>query len=193
MTLRAVLFDLDDTLLEYSANVAEYWAAACGLAVDAGVDVAALAAAVEDRRAWFWSDPVRHALHRTDMLDAWRRIAVAALAMVGRPDPALGLAIAQDFARRRRAAMRLFPDALPCLAAVRARGLRTGLATNGDGAMQRDKLARFDLEPCFDAIVIEGEFGVGKPDPAVYRRLLDRLGVAPDETMMIGDAEELGH
>jgi putative hydrolase of the HAD superfamily len=187
VSLRAVLFDLDDTLLEYSAHVAAHWAAACGVAATADVDPVALAAAVEDRRAWFWSDEVRHRTHRTDMLDAWTRIAAAALVQIDRPDDALAARIAADFASRRRAAMVLYPDARACLAAVRAAGLRLGLVTNGDARLQREKTARFDLAACFDAIVVEGEFGCGKPDPRVYRHVLERLDVAPGAAMMIGD------
>jgi putative hydrolase of the HAD superfamily len=59
--------------------------------------------------------------------------------------------------------------------------------TNGDAAMQRDKIERFALAPFFDVVVIEGEFGAGKPDPAVYRHALAALGAAPPDTIMVGD------
>ncbi len=187
MTPRVVLFDLDDTLLDYSSRVAECWAEAVAAGVPDGVAVDALVAAVEDRRAWFWSDPARHRVERTQMLAAWTKIAVAALEQVGAPSPAAADRIAGEFARRRHAAMRLFDDAVPCLDALRARGVRLGMVTNGDASMQRDKIARFALAPWFDAIVIEGEFGVGKPDPSVYRHVLDRLDVAPGDAVMVGD------
>jgi putative hydrolase of the HAD superfamily len=187
MTPRAVLFDLDDTLLDYSSRVAACWAEAVAAKAPPGVSVAALVAAVEDRRAWFWSDPVRHQIERTRMLDAWTKIAVAALAMVGHPAPADGRRMAEDFAVRRRGIMRLFDDALPCLEALRRAGCKLGMVTNGDAAMQRDKISRFALAPWFDAILIEGEFGVGKPDPAVYRHMLAQLDVPAAETVMVGD------
>jgi putative hydrolase of the HAD superfamily len=53
--------------------------------------------------------------------------------------------------------------------------------------MQRDKIARFDLERLFDVIVIEGEFGVGKPDARVYRHALSALGTPPEAAWMVGD------
>jgi putative hydrolase of the HAD superfamily len=43
-------------------------------------------------------------------------------------------------------------------------------------------LARF-----FDCILIEGEFGVGKPDPSVYRHVLEQLRLAPADCWMVGD------
>ena len=59
--------------------------------------------------------------------------------------------------------------------------------TNGDAREQRDKIARHALEHYFDVIVIEGEFGTGKPDQAVYRHALERLGARASETCMVGD------
>ena len=61
------------------------------------------------------------------------------------------------------------------------------LVTNGDAKGQREKLARFGLAPYFDCIVIEGEFGSGKPDPRVFLHALDQLRVEPAQAWMVGD------
>jgi len=186
--IRAVLFDLDDTLLDYAGGADECWRAVCrAAAARAGVEAAVLADAVDRARRDFWSDPERHRRERVAMLAAWRKIAALGLGALGCRDGALAAAMGDDFAARRRARWRLFDDALPCLEALRGRGLRLGLVTNGDGDMQREKLERFALRPWFASIVIEGDFGRGKPDPAVYRHVLDALGVAPAEAMMVGD------
>jgi putative hydrolase of the HAD superfamily len=183
-----MLFDLDDTLLDYSSAVEHCWADACrtvGGPEDIALD--ALVVAVEAKRRWFWSDPDRHMRERVRMLDAWTKIAAAALESIRRPSPEIARAIAEDFAARRRAAMSLFPDALPCLASLRASGMRLALLTNGDPIMQQEKIARFALGGLFDAILIEGEFGKGKPDPAVYHHVLGRLDVAASDATMVGD------
>ena len=83
--------------------------------------------------------------------------------------------------------MRLFPDSLACLMELRRRGIPLALVTNGDASQQRYKIERHDLARFFDAIVIEGEFGVGKPDEAVYRHALKTLGMTPGEALMVGD------
>ena len=61
------------------------------------------------------------------------------------------------------------------------------LVTNGDAGQQRDKIERHDLARYFGAIVIEGEFGCGKPEERVYREVLRRLGIDPEGVWMVGD------
>jgi len=70
---------------------------------------------------------------------------------------------------------------------LRARGLPLALVTNGDAGQQRDKIERHDLARYFGAILIEGEFGCGKPEERVYREALHQLGVGPGDAWMVGD------
>lgn len=83
--------------------------------------------------------------------------------------------------------MWLLPGALQMLDLLRAAGVSLGLMTNGAGPAQRAKLERFGLAPYFEHIVIEGEFGIGKPDNRVYETLLRALQVAPADAWAIGD------
>ena len=62
--------------------------------------------------------------------------------------------------------------------------------TNGASAIQRDKIRRFDLAHRFDHIQIEGEFGQGKPELAVYRHALEKLGCDACDAWMVGDNYE---
>jgi len=183
-----VLFDLDDTLLDYSGRADECWTACCtAVAAPDGVDPAALAVALEEVRRAFWEDPVRHRLERTDMVGAWTKIAAAALDRCGGARDGLARRMAEDFAARRVAVERLFPDATAALERLRGAGVPLGLVTNGDARLQRDKIARHDLARYFDVIVIEGEFGCGKPDPRVFRHALEALGADARRAWMIGD------
>ena len=185
--MNALLLDLDDTLLAYSAGVDDSWAQACDAAA-LPVAAATLVAALAETRTWFWTgDPERHARERVNMLGAWTKIVAEALTRCGCADDALAAAIATDFAARRREAMRLFPETRAFLDALRARGLPLALVTNGDAVQQRDKIERHDLARYFGAILIEGEFGCGKPEERVYREALRRLGVSPEGAWMVGD------
>lgn len=80
----------------------------------------------------------------------------------------------------------LIPNCLELLENTREH-YSTGLVTNGPRRAQREKITRFNLESYFDAIVISGEIHVGKPEPAAFRALTDQLGVAPTDSVFVGD------
>ena len=186
--MKALLVDLDDTLLDYSGGADQSWVEACGACcVPGGIDPAVLVAAIADTRRWFWDDPERQRRERLNMLGAWQHIVEFALERLGQSSGTLATAIARDYAGRRRETMRLFPDALGCLTELRRQGVPLALVTNGDAVQQRDKIERHGLARYFDTIVIEGEFGVGKPEAAVYRQALRALEATPAEAWMVGD------
>ena len=183
-----MLLDLDDTLIDYSGGADASWESTCADASKAaGVAPETLVASLLESRRWFWADPVRQRRERVNMINAWQQIAARALAECGCSTASLALTMAEDYAERRRHAMALFPDALVTLEHFRAIGATLGLVTNGDARQQRDKIERHGLGRFFDVIVIEGEFGAGKPDEVVYRHTLDALGATPADTVMIGD------
>jgi putative hydrolase of the HAD superfamily len=192
MTLRrprAVLFDLDDTILNDSGNVDACWERACFAFPSQLGDIhpAALLSAVNRIREWYWADPVRHRLGRLDLDPARREIVAMALNELGVGDIGLASKIADNYSRDRDEGIHLFPDALETIRWCRSSGLALALLTNGNAAMQRAKVMRFALEECFDAILIEGELGFGKPDPRVYEQALRVLEVEAGDTWMIGD------
>jgi putative hydrolase of the HAD superfamily len=65
--------------------------------------------------------------------------------------------------------------------------VRLALVTNGAGDAQRTKIDRFRLGPLFDYILVEGEFGTGKPDERVYGHALEQLDSQAAEAWMVGD------
>lgn len=67
---------------------------------------------------------------------------------------------------------------------LRSAGIRIGLVSNHPREL-RQRLG--DLEPLLDAVVISGEAGVLKPDPAIYRLALERLDVAPEGAVFVDD------
>ena len=71
------------------------------------------------------------------------------------------------------------PDAIDTVRWLRESGRRLALLTNGAAVAQRRKIARFEIADLFDAILVEGELGFGKPDERVYRRALSALDVKP--------------
>jgi putative hydrolase of the HAD superfamily len=186
---RAILFDLDDTIIDDSSNVTEGWLAAVEYEAPAlnGLAMADVVAAVHEVRRWYWADPERHRVGRADLRAASAWIVTEALRRFGIEDAALGQRISHHYRDLREAARSLFPGAVETLERVRNLGIATALLTNGDSAGQRAKIAQFDLARHFDYVCIEGEFGCGKPDERVYRGALESLSCAPEQTWMVGD------
>lgn len=81
----------------------------------------------------------------------------------------------------------LSDDTKHTLAALRERGMKLGVITNGDGERQHAKLAALGLESAFDAVLISGVEGVRKPDAEIFRRAVSLCGVRADEAMFVGD------
>lgn len=92
-----------------------------------------------------------------------------------------------DFRAEFASACVLFPDAMPTLEALRSAGFKLGLITNGSVRMQSRKLEHLGLVPMFDAIVISAAEGVHKPDPEIFRRALERLGVDAAHACYVGN------
>jgi len=84
---------------------------------------------------------------------------------------------------------RLDQELVEFIRALRPR-LRTGLLTNAFGSARHDLTHRWKIADAFDAIIVSAEEGVIKPDPGIYRVALERLAVAPEETLFIDDVEE---
>ena len=186
---QALLVDLDDTIINYGGSAEPSWRAVCAWAMGEapGIQADALFAAIDRVRGWYWSDPERHRQGRADLLAASRRIAQQALVEVEHNRPELAQAIAERYRDLRDQSIHLISGAVEALERLRARGVRLGMVTNGTGPDQRAKIERFDLARHFNHILIEGEFGCGKPDIRVYHAAMDALQSHPAETWFVGD------
>ncbi len=185
--IAAVLFDLDDTLVAFDAVTEGAWqAVTSGYCEGRALDPRTLRAAIRRVSDEYWSDPERHRAGRLDMIATRRRIVAEAFAALGL-QAGDAADVADRYSRVRLDGMYVLPGAVQTLGALRNAGVRLALLTNGDGETQRWKIERFALAPFFDAILIEGELGFGKPDPRVFELALSRLGVAAAAACMVGD------
>ena len=182
-----MFFDLDDTLLDGVTAVQAAWPIVLApISERFGIEVDRLRETIRNESAEFWKDEAAVGHWRLD-LDGARTICVERAFKAEGVDPSISRRIAEEYGEAFREHSRLFDDAIATLESIRAAGIRTALLTNGAGTKQRDKIDRFGLEVYFDTIVIEGEFGRGKPAPEVFRHALEVVGAAPHQAWHIGD------
>ncbi|WP_248193039.1 HAD family hydrolase [Micrococcus endophyticus] len=188
----AVLFDLDDTLLDlraaqhaaFGATVRRQWAGA------ADVDPARMAAATEA----FASDAAGHYERYVagELTFEQQRLARAADALraLGAPEEsatpleALWTADYEDVVRGHWA---LFPATAEVLAQVRSSGRGVGIVTNNVEAYQRAKADALGLD-WVDVLIGSDTAGAPKPDPEPFLAGCARLGAEPGRTLMVGDS-----
>jgi HAD superfamily hydrolase (TIGR01509 family) len=86
--------------------------------------------------------------------------------------------------------VRAVPGTREMLEGLRAAGLRLAVISNADGRVAR-YLATAGLVDCFELIVDSAIEGIEKPDPRIFRVACERMGVAPEETVYVGDTFEV--
>lgn len=188
--LRAVLFDLDDTLYDHS--YAQRSAVAALHAADAELRRVPL------RELLRADQEVLDEVHRTEVLTGRMPLEAARELRMRRLYGAFGIASTPE---RRRDALELrqrayreheraVPGALRLLAALHEHGLHVGVVSNNLLAEQRRKLEGVGLAHHVDALTVSEEVGVAKPEAAIFLRALERVPCAPGEAVMVGDSWE---
>jgi putative hydrolase of the HAD superfamily len=180
--LRAVLFDIDDTLFSttHFARVARR--NAIRAMVRAGLDVPEDEALRELEEVI--SEFSSNYEHHFDQL--LRRLRPPSLE---ERNPALivaaGVAAYHDTKFRQ---LEPFPDVYPLFEALRAAGIRVGIITHGWTTKQSEKIVRLGLLEHVDpkAVFISEQIGISKPNP--YAQALSDLGLSPGEVMYVGDS-----
>lgn len=189
---RAILFDLDDTILSAYGRPEIAWKEVARefqreLAPFA-TDDAALA--INEYARDFWAGATQHKHWRLRLVEARRAIVEQGLRnLTGGEyaDPSLIVRLADRFSSFREEQMCFFPGACETVDRLKELGVLLALVTNGATETQRAKVVRFDLAPRFHHIQIEGEHGFGKPEERAYLHAMEALGVIPADTWMVGD------
>ncbi|WP_421358928.1 MULTISPECIES: HAD family hydrolase [Agrobacterium] len=192
-TPRAILFDLDDTILAEGNRRAILLDVATQLEyLLSPHEPATIAVRVETALQEFWSSSEQAKAAR---LGSYRGISKARETVIAETLARIGVVRSQEvgvkfsdlFTKTRSASIQIVDEALTTMSAFRRMGVRLGLVTNGAADIQRRKLDRFDLARYFDHVQIEGEVGFGKPEERAYFHAMEALGSAPENTWMIGD------
>jgi putative hydrolase of the HAD superfamily len=194
MRRRAVLFDLDATLMDHDAariagfarHLAEWlpdvhaselerldeeWRRLEALHYEQYASGECSAAEQRRRRVRGMHDSLGHGLPSDAEADAWFA----------------------SYLGHYRAQWRAFEDVAPALEALCSADpdLALGIVTNGEGEPQRAKLAAIGVADRFTAVIASGDVGFAKPDAAIFMLACERLGVEPERAAHGGDRLEL--
>ncbi len=213
MNIKAIIFDLDDTLLVEVASAEAAFLATCELARDRyGLDPALFHTTLRREAKTLWyASPERAIIERISVShweglwarfegdapditrlrqwavhyrqSSWQR----ALAAFDIEDAPFAAQLSLEFRRQRERRHVLFNDTLPILQALAGR-VKLGLVTNGLSCLQHEKIAGSGLSSFFDAMVVAGDIGIAKPDPIVFHTLLEQLHVTADQAIMVGNS-----
>ncbi|OAB25447.1 haloacid dehalogenase [Paenibacillus macquariensis subsp. defensor] len=214
MSINAVMFDLDDTLLWDDRSVEESFEATCKRAADiTGIDPIQLEAAVRiEARALYESYetyPFTTMIGINPFEGLWGHFTAGeqsefrqleqivplyrkeswrlGLLKMGIDDAQLGAELAEQFGAERRSRPHVYEETFQVLEELRGK-VKLLLLTNGCPTLQQEKLDGVpELAPYFDEIIISGKFGKGKPDVSIFNHALSRLGVTNDQALMVGD------
>ncbi|KZN23827.1 haloacid dehalogenase [Haladaptatus sp. R4] len=167
----AVYFDLDNTLLEYTASFGE-------------ITAGSLPVEPTEEMLVRYSDAVLGAITELQSNPYERAFAAVCEEHGLDSDPST---LATRHIENEAEATRIQPAVRRLVETVSARH-PTGILTNGDGRAQRRKIEAHGLETLVDTVIVSNEFGARKPDPEIFEEAKRRLDA--DEYIYIGDTFE---
>jgi putative hydrolase of the HAD superfamily len=177
--IRAIVFDLDNTLTDFM-RMKE---AAINAAIDGMID------------AGFRLPPGQlrervDAIYREQGLEFQRVFDELLQREFGEVDPKILASGIVSYRRARESALVLYPHAQLALYELLKRGIRLGVVSDAPRLQVWMRLCALGLQHVFDAVVTFDDTGERKPAPAPFREVLRRLDVRAHEALMIGDWAE---
>lgn len=162
---RAVLFDLDGTLLDSADLIITAFRETCQARLGMDVDREDVLAA--------WSLPIRHRFRAL---------------VPGHDEEDLARDYLRRYLRLHDTHARLFPSVPHVLDALRARGYRLAVVTSKRRATTQAAVHAFGLARWFSVLVTDDDVAFPKPDPEPVRMAGRQLGIPLGETLMVGDS-----
>lgn len=210
---KAIIFDLDDTLIAEGKSVRLAFHETCRHAEERyGIAAARLEETIQLKARELWHTAPVHDYCFNIGISSWEALygdfsgEAPELAILrewvpsyrsrawseslrhhGIDDEKLADRLASIFMLSRRSHHEVYADTHPCLEAL-AGSYPLVLLTNGAPAIQREKIESSGIGRYFLDILVSGEIGIGKPDVRVFQLALERLNSEPGVTWMVGDS-----
>jgi putative hydrolase of the HAD superfamily len=174
--IRAVIFDLDNTLNDFMKMKERAVEAAAEAMMDAGLPRSKdeIIAGIKE-------------VYDAEGIEYQRVFDRYLIAAHGKLEPRIHAAAVVAYRRAREGTLALYPHVNATLLELLRRGIKLGVLSDAPRLQAWLRLAYLQLHNIFDAVVTFEDTGVRKPAPQPFRRILDELGVAAEEALMVGD------
>ncbi|MBM4240206.1 MAG: TIGR02253 family HAD-type hydrolase [Euryarchaeota archaeon] len=174
--LKAVFFDIDDTLYDTSGFARLARKAALNVMIDAGLPLASNKAYTLLRQI------IKEKGSNYD-----KHFNVLTREVFGQEKPLLIALGMITYHNVKFALLRPFPKTPSTLINLKKKGYHLGVISNGLTIKQWEKLIRLGLHHFFDEVVTSDEAGVEKPDERIFQLALSRMGCRAGKSVMVGN------
>ena len=174
--LKAIIFDLDNTLTDFMRMKTVSIDAAIESMIDAGLPMSAT-----ETRTKLFEIYDREGIEDQRVFDRFLE------EQYGEIDPKIHTAAVLGYRRGREYTLVLYPHVKKTLLALAKRGLKLAVLSDAPRYQAWSRLCYLGLEHFFDHVITFEDTNVRKPDPAPFMKACDVLNVGPDEVIMIGD------
>lgn len=186
--VRAVFFDAGNTLLYPRLEEVAAHLTALGFPATVEDFHAAERAGKAKLDEWLWPQIRQGDVPRKIDHYYWGEYLAALMRRVKAPEPERGRLMNAVIERFRDITLwsRVYPDTVPLLQELHARGLRLGVISNSIGTIEQ-QLQRAGLARHFETVIDSAIVGVEKPHPEIFQIALSRVGAAASEAAFVGD------
>ena len=175
--IKAVFFDIDDTLYDTSGFAKLARKAALNAMIDAGLPLS------PDEAYDLLREIIKEKGSNYD-----KHLNVLTKRVFGEEKPLLIALGMITYHNVKFALLRLFPETMSTLIHLKARGYHLGVISNGITIKQYEKLVRLGLYHFFDSVITSQEAGVEKPDIAIFELAMKTMGCKAENSVMIGNS-----
>ncbi|MEO5617001.1 MAG: HAD hydrolase-like protein [Candidatus Eisenbacteria bacterium] len=177
--IRAIVFDLDNTLTDFMRMKEAAIQAAMDGMIDAGFKIPR-----EELRGRI------DAIYKERGLEFQQVFDELLARELGQIDPKILASGIVAYRRARESTLVLYPHVHMTLLELIKRGIRLGVVSDAPRMQVWMRLCALSLQHLFDAVVTFDDTQERKPGPAPFREVLRRLAVSPGESLMVGDWAE---
>lgn len=176
MEIKAVLFDIDNTLYDTKTLAVNARRNAVKAMIEAGLK-ADVDEAVKKLKKIVKEYGPNFDHHYDKLIESYRM----------QPNPRIVAAGIVAYHATKIAYLVPYPQTIPTLLKLKERNTKIGVVTDGLPVKQWEKIIRLGLQHFFDAVVISEELKTRKPDEKLFTHALEKLDAKPAETLMVGD------